>query len=76
MTIDRQQVQAITRAVTEALANINEAITTPAVEATQGYRTQLETQGFAPAVAEQMAIQYHGELMRVLFAQFQGGPKK
>lgn len=74
--MNRDAIQQLTQQVTEALANINEAITTPAIEATMGYRQSLEQAGFSPTIAEQMAVHYHTELIKVLFSSITGGKKK
>lgn len=38
-------------------------------EAAVGYRRQCEEQGFSPSAAEAMAVEYHTQLIRMLFAQ-------
>lgn len=65
---DREKIQAIATAVTAAAANISEAIMDPAIDAATGYRMKLEGAGFSPAIAEQMAAQYHVEFIKVLFS--------
>lgn len=39
------------------------------MEVCTGYRTLAEAQGFAPAIAEQMAFQLHGHLLAGVFAK-------
>ena len=68
MTISRETVEKTASMVAEYMANINEAIAQPAMEASAGYRRGLEESGFSPTIAEHMAAQYHVELLKAMFA--------
>ena len=51
--------------LTQGLLQLNE-IMSQVVEAAAGYRTQLETAGFSPVAAEEMAIEYHSQLIQLV----------
>lgn len=53
--------------VSRALLELGESVA-QVQEAVVGYRAQCEARGFSPTAAEAMALEYHSELMRLLFA--------
>lgn len=63
----------------DALANMMAAVLdnlAPIVEAAVGYRTQLESAGYSPTMAEQLAAQFHFGMVYMVLAEIMKPTKK